>query len=413
MRFSPSIRALHIPDSFAALRHPNYRLWAFGLLISSLGGWMQGTAQGYLVFELTQSPVYLGYVGFAGGIPILIFTLFGGVIADRVKRRTLLMITNVYMMLLALVMSALVLLKVVQPWHIIVMSFLLGIANAFDAPSRQGFVLELVGREHMTNAIALNATIFHTATMLGPAVGGLVYAAVGPGYCFAINACSFVAMLFSLSRMKLEVQVQPRQGRSALRDMKEGLDYAFSDETIRTLLGNLIVFGIFGFGMISLLPAWVGSVLGGDARMNGLLLSFRGIGSLIGALMIATLTSQIKRGWLLSVGSLVMAVFVLLFAQFRHPIPAYATMIVIGWGLITWGNLSNALIQTAARDDLRGRVMGLFVLILFGGSPIGSLIVGSLAGWWGAPFAVTICGVALLLSSLFTWLRKPFLRTLQ
>jgi predicted MFS family arabinose efflux permease len=317
------------------------------------------------------------------------------------------------MMLLAIIMSALILLEIVQPWHIIVLSFMLGIANAFDAPSRQGFVLELVGREHMTNAIALNATIFHTATMVGPAVGGLVYAAVGPGYCFAINALSFTAMFYALSRMKLNPQVQIRERRSAIADLKEGLSYSFSDQAIRTLLGNLVVYGVFGFGMISLMPAWVGSVLGGDARMNGWILSFRGIGSLIGALMIATMISRIKRGLLLSVASIVMSVFVLLFAQFRDPAPAYATIIVIGWGLITWGNLSNALIQTAARDDLRGRVMGLFVLIMFGGSTIGSLLVGGLADWMGEPFAVTVCGAALLFSSLVTWLRSPFLRTLQ
>jgi MFS family permease len=169
--------------TFAALRYPNYRLWFQGQIVSLFGTWMQTTAQGFLVFELTHSPAYLGYVGFAAGVPAWLLTLYGGVIADRVPRRTLMTITQTAMMSFAFILAALTFLHIVQPWHILVLSFLLGTANSFDAPARQAFVGEMVDREDLTNAIALNATMFHTATAIGPAVAGATYALFGPAWC--------------------------------------------------------------------------------------------------------------------------------------------------------------------------------------------------------------------------------------
>ena len=174
-------------QTFAALKYPNYRLWFFGQLVSLAGTWMQSAALGYLIYQITRSPVYLGYVSFASGIPTWLFTLYGGVIADRVSRRALMIITQTSMMILAFILAALTFTAVVQPWHILLLAFLLGVAQAFDAPARQAFVLEMVEREDLTNAVALNATMFNLAVAVGPAVGGLTYAAFGHGWCFMLN----------------------------------------------------------------------------------------------------------------------------------------------------------------------------------------------------------------------------------
>ncbi|MBE2228128.1 MAG: MFS transporter, partial [Ignavibacteria bacterium] len=193
--------------TFTALKYPNYRLWFWGQMVSMLGTWMQITAQGFLIYDITRSPAYLGYVGFASGIPTWVFMLYGGVIADRFSKRKVLVITQTIMMLLAAILAILTFLKLVQPWHIILLAFLLGTANAFDAPSRISFVNELVDKPDLTNAIALNATMFNTATAIGPAVAGLAYAFAGPAWCFTINAVSFVGVIAALNKMKLKEHV--------------------------------------------------------------------------------------------------------------------------------------------------------------------------------------------------------------
>jgi MFS family permease len=209
-------------QTFAALKHRNFRLWFIGQLVSLVGTWMQATAQGFLIYQLTQSPAYLGYVGFAAGSPSLLFSLFGGVVADRMSRRTLLVITQTTMMILAFILAGLAFFNVVQPWHVIILAFLTGIATAFDAPTRQAFVLEMVTREDLTNAIALNSTMFNLATVVGPAAAGLAYALIGATGCFTLNGLSFIAVIVALLLMKLDLPVLPnRVATSALSDAKE------------------------------------------------------------------------------------------------------------------------------------------------------------------------------------------------
>ena len=200
-----TIFSIIVQRTFAPLNHPNYRLWFIGQLVSLVGTWMQSTAQGYLIYDLTHSAAYLGYVGFASGVPTVLLTLYGGVVADRVPRRTLLIITQIYMMLLAVALATLVFTNLIQPWHILVLAFLLGIGNSFDAPARQSFVVELVGHDDLANAIALNSSMFTTANAVGPAVAGLTYAVVGPAWCFTINAISFLAVILALSLMRLKI----------------------------------------------------------------------------------------------------------------------------------------------------------------------------------------------------------------
>lgn len=219
--------------TFTALQYPNYRLWFGGQLVSQVGTWMQTTAQGFLVFQLTHSPAYLGYVGFAAGAPALLLMLFGGVVADRVARRTLLVITQSTMLLLAFLLAALTFTQVVQPWHIVLLALALGTANAFDAPAGQAFVLELVEREDLPNAIALNASLGNLATVIGPTVAGLTYAAFGAAWCFTLNGLSYIAVIVALLLMRLPArQIVPRS-QSAIAQLAEGVRYTLAHPLLR------------------------------------------------------------------------------------------------------------------------------------------------------------------------------------
>jgi hypothetical protein len=251
-----SLARFNFKETFISLKYPNFRLWFIGQLVSLVGTWMQSAAQGYLVYELTKSPAFLGYVSAANGIPSWIFTLYAGAIADRMPRRTLMVITQSAMMVLAFILAALAFTHLVQPWHIIVLAFMLGICNAFDAPARQAFVLEMVDREVLTNAIALNSTMFTSAIVIGPAVGGLAYAWVGPEWCFTLNGLSFVAVIIALLMMKLKPMPHMARKPVSFRDIADGLVYVARDSTLRLLIANLGVTTIFGLGIATLIPAW-------------------------------------------------------------------------------------------------------------------------------------------------------------
>jgi MFS family permease len=385
-----------LSQTFSALKHPNYRLWFAGQLVSLVGTWMQTTAQGYLVFELTHNPAYLGYVGFAAGAPSWLLTLYGGFVADRMPRRTLLVITQVSMMILAFILAGLTFAGLVQPWHVIVMALLLGTANAFDAPARQAFVPELVSREDMTNAIALNSTMFNSATAVGPAVAGATYALFGPAWCFTINGITFTAVIAALLLMRLKPFTPPTRKGSATKDIVEGLRYVASNQLILVLIGGLGFGALFGFGFITLMPAWAVTVLGGDVTTNGLMQSARGLGAVLAALMIASLGAFNYRGRLLTFGSFVFPILLLLYSLVRS-IPLSLLMLIgVGWGFMLFINLSNALIQTIVPDELRGRVMSIFTLSFFGLFPIGSLLAGTAASYIGEQTTVTISALIML-----------------
>ena len=407
------MKSSKINSTFSALSYPNYRLWFIGQMFSLVGTWMQSTAQGYLVYQITQSAAFLGYVSFANGLPTWLFTLYGGVIADRIPRRKMLVITQSSMMVLAVILAALTFTNTVQPWHIIVLAFLLGTANAFDTPARQSFVTEMVDRKDMTNAIALNSTMFNIGTVVGPAIAGLVYALFGPGWCFTINAISFIAVIFALALMKLSNIVPAPSGDSAIKELKEGVAYALHDNTIRSLLIHLGVIGVFGFGLLTLLPAWAVDVLKGDVTTNGLLLSARGIGSLIGALMIAYIGSRGTRGKIWSIGYFFTPIFFILFAFTRWVPLSLAVMVAIGWAAMAMLNTTNALIQSHVPDQLRGRVMGVYALVFMGGTPVGSLIAGWSADKYGEPITVIAFSCVFMAMAILVFFLHPELRKLN
>jgi MFS family permease len=400
-------------QTFAALNHHNYRLWFLGQLVSLVGSWMQTTAQQYLIYELTESSAYLGLIGFVGGVPTWLFMLYGGIVADRFSRRSMLIVTQVTMMVLAFVLAGLVFLGSVQPWHLLVMAGLLGIATAFDAPARQAFVVELVDRHDLTNAIALNSSMFNMAVVIGPAVAGFTYAKVGPAWCFMINAFSFIAVIIALILMKLKPAGPSTRRASALLDLREGLSYTVSNSQIRFLIINMGVLSLFGLSVMNLLPAWAVSVLGGDVQTNGLLLSARGLGALAGALMIAALSYRGVRGKIWTIGNLLLPLAMISFSFTRWLPFSLVFMVVIGWGFMTQANTSNALVQTQVPDHLRGRVMSIYTLIFFGTMPVGSLIAGTLASRISEPLTVLISGLILACVAAFVWIRVPSLRKQQ
>jgi MFS family permease len=289
----------------------------------------------------------------------------------------------------------------------------LGTANAFDAPARQAFVNDLVDRSHLTNAIALNATMFNAGTVLGPALAGITYAAFGPQWCFTINALSFLAVITALQRMHLTSPNPIANNRSTLVEAREGLGYVARHSTIRTLMFNMGMISLFGLGFVTLMPAWAVDVLGGDATTNGFMQSARGLGALSGALMIASLGPFRAKGRLLTFGSFLLPISLLILSTI-HQIPV--TLIVLfaaGLGFMTVANMSNALVQIHVDDSLRGRVMGIYTLIFFGLMPLGSLINGTIASRIGPPQTVQINALIMLAFSALLFLRSPEIRKLE
>ena len=399
--------------TFAALKHRNYRLWFWGQMISLFGTWMQTTAQGFLVYQLTHSSAYLGYVGFASGVPSWLFMMYGGVVADRVSRRKLLIITQSIMMVLAFVLAALVFTGAVQPWHILLLAFGLGSANAFDAPARLAFISEMVDREDLTNAVALNATMFNTALIIGPAIAGIIYAAFGPGWCFAVNGISFIAVIIALASMHLQPGVKTSQHSSTFSALKEGIHYVLHQPIIRALVGLVAATSLFGMSLGTLLPAWSVKVLHGNAATNGLLFSARGVGSLFGALTLATFGRSHMRGKFITIGALCFPIFIAFFAMTYWLPLSLLLMVCLGIATIFVVNLANATIQSIVPDSLRGRVMGVYSTIFMGSMPLGALLLGTIAEHAGEAEAALLSSAAAFCIAILVWVLVPKMRRLE
>jgi predicted MFS family arabinose efflux permease len=386
--------------TFSALGNPNYRLWFVGQLFSLIGAWTQNTAQGYLIYQLTDSAAYLGLVSFAAGAPTWLFTLYAGAIADRVSRRTMLITVQSVLMIFAASLAVLVFSGQVQPWHVLVLAVLSGTAAAFEGPARHSFVAELVERKDLANAISLNAINFNLAVVLGPALGGAIYALFGPGWCFTINTVSFLSVITALLLIRL-APTPPRPAHGAmLSDIMVGLRFVAANPELRMLMIGAAVVSTFGFGVMTLMPVWAVDILGGDVKTNGLLLSARGAGSIAGALLVASLAHRGIKGKIWLNSALITPLALLFFSQVRWLPGALAATALIGLGQMIYLNTTNALVQEQVSNELRGRVMGLYTLVLFGGMPLGSLVTGSLAQWVSPPLAVIFSAVLLVMYAL-------------
>jgi MFS family permease len=401
-----------LPPMLRALRHRNYRLFFIGQLVSLTGTWMQSVAQGWLVLRLTDSPALLGLVAAASSLPVLLLSLTAGTVADRVSKHRVLLATQVVAMLLAAILALLTITGLVQVWHVFVLAGLLGLANAFDAPARQAFTVEMVGREDLLNAIALNASVFNAARTIGPAMAGIVVALIGEGPAFGLNALSFVFVIAGLLMMRLPPFTRPAGGRRS-GQLREGLGYIAGEPRVRALLTQAAAIALFCFVYIPLLPAFARNVLGAGAGGYGALSAANGLGALAAALMLAQLGDRLPRGRLLTFAVLVYPGLLITFTLMRSMPLALLLMLVTGWAGVTTMALTNTLIQSIVPDALRGRVMSVFTLLMMGASPMGGMVAGVVAEFVGSVPLVVACS-ALIGWAIAAWSawRAPFLREL-
>ena len=390
-------------DTFAALKHRNFRLFFVGQLVSLTGSWMQYTAQGWLVYQLTGSKVLLGTVAAIGSLPMLLLSVWGGSVADRHPKRTVVLYTQTGMMLLAFVFAALVWSGHIQPWHILVLAALGGAAMAFDMPARQAFTVEMTSREDLMNAVSLNSSIVNGARIVGPAVAGFLMAQVGMTWCFLLNGLSFLAVLTGLLMMRLPRFVPPAEPASTGRHVLEGFAYVAGHRRLRILLLLFGVVGIFGWSYSVLLPAYATDILHVGERGYGALLSANGLGALLGALTVATYGNRVRPRLMILGGLWLFSAMLLLLAVVRWFPLVLACMAVGAWGMLLYFATTNTLIQTSVSDAMRGRVMGIWALVFGGMMPIGGLESGLLSQAVGVPW--TVAGGALVCAGagLVTW----------
>ena len=380
-----------------ALRHKDFLLYLIGLLISTVGTWMQGTALGWLVLQLTGSKMYLGIVGAASTIPVLLFTLHAGVIADRFNKRKLVILTQVLAGVQASVLAFLDLTHVIRIWHILVLSVFLGMINALDAPARQSMTVELTGKDDLMNGVALNSSAFNGARILGPAIAGVIVAIKGTGMCFLINAVSFIAVIFMLLVIHPVPVVGSDSDDSMASQIREGVSYAFHHDLIRDLVMMTAVFSIFVMQFTTQMPAIAKEMLHVGAKGYGMMMSATGVGALIAALLVAGIGHKFRQGKIVLVGVIVTPIALIALSISHIYLLSIVFLIFTGWGMMQFLAVSNSIIQIASPDALRGRLLSVRTLVFMGFAPIGSLLVGALAEWLGVAFSIGICAVISLI----------------
>jgi MFS family permease len=393
-----------------AMRHRNFRLFFFGQLTSLVGSWMQSVAQGWLVWRLTHSTTMLGLVGFCQFAPVLVLGLLGGVAADRFNRHRLVITTQSALLAQSVLLAALTLLGVIQVWQILVLALLLGTVNAFDMTGRQAFLVQMVGREDLGNAIALNSSAFNGARIVGPALAGFVVERWGEGTCFAINSVSFLAVLGSLLAMHLEKQAPPMIPESTLAYLKEGFVYAWRTPQVRHILGLLVASSLVALPYSFLLPAVVGGLLGRDATSLGILWSFAGVGALTAALFIAGRIGARGLGRLAGLAATGFGIFLMAFGLSSNFILSCALITGLGFCMMTQLASTNTLVQHLSPEALRGRVVSLYVIMFIGVAPVGGLLQGRLAKAIGLREMLVVGGLLGALSGIAFLASIPWVR---
>jgi MFS family permease len=389
-----------IKGIFRALHARNFRLFFVGQTISLVGTWMQIVATSWLVYRLTDSAFLLGLVGFMGNLPALFFAPFAGVYADRLNRHKMLIIIQTLAMIQALVMAVLVMSGVVTIWHIIPLSILLGIINAFDMPVRQSFMIEMIDRkEDLSNAIALNSSMVNSSRLIGPSLAGILIALVGEGVCFLINGLSFIAVIASLLAMRI-TPIQRGDGKEPVwRGLKDGFAYAFGFPPIRSVLLILALVNIVGMPYTVLMPVFARDILHGGPQTMGFLMAAVGVGALVGALYLAGRGSVRGLGKMVPLSAGVFGVGLVMFSLSREFWLSVVLMLVTGLGMMVQFASSNTVLQTVADDAKRGRVMSMYTMAFRGMVPFGSLMAGSLAGAIGAPMTLLAGGASCILGA--------------
>jgi MFS family permease len=390
--------------AFRALRHRNFRLFFFGQLTSLIGTWMQIVAQGWLVLRLSNSAFKLGLVSFSSYVPLLLVTVFAGVVVDHVDRRRLIVITQTCLMCSAFVLSALTWTGVVRVEHIIMLASFNGLVNAFDLPGRQTFLVEMVGgkRQDLPNAIALNSMTFNGARAIGPAIAGLMLMFLSEAGCFFLNGVSYLAVIWSLLEMDLPARQSQRFGATMLKRVREGFSYAaHHPATLNLLIAVALIMGL-GMQYSVLVPVFARNVLHGQARTYGFLMAAQGIGAVIGAVLLSWRShepAQIRQH--LAAGACLLGSAIVTFGLSRWIALSFAAQMMVGAGMINYVASTNTLVQLFVSDELRGRVMSLYTMSLLGLAPLGSLEVGFVGQHLSPELAVLIAGTIALAAACF------------
>ena len=399
-----------LPATLRALKHRDFQLFFGGQLVSVTGTWMQTVALSWLVYRLTGSTLLLGTVGFASQIPILLVAPLGGTMADRHDRQRIVIGTQAASMVLAFLLAALTLTGRVQVSHIVVLATLLGVANAFDIPARQAFLVDMVGREDLMNAIALNSTMFNGARIVGPAVAGVLVAMIGEGWCFFANAVSYVAVIVGLVMMRVRRPVPKPPSGSPLSHILEGFRFVRQTRPIRAILLLLGLVSLVAMPYTVLMPVFADRILHGGARGLGILMSATGVGALLAALTLASRTGVRGLGRWVAYSCGGFGAALVLFASSRSFWLSAALLVPAGFCMMLQMASSNTLIQTMAPDHLRGRVMSVYSMMFMGMAPFGALMGGAWADRLGAPLTVAMGGVACVGGAVWFGLNLPGIR---
>lgn len=391
---------------FRSLKYHNYRLFFAGQSISLLGTWIQRIAMPWLVYDLTQSVVLLGVVGFVGQIPTFLLSPFAGVLTDRWNRYHIMIATQILAMLQAVILTILVFTHTVEIWHIIVLSCFLGCINAFDTPARQSFMIKMVDKkEDLANAIALNSSMVNGARLLGPSIAGILIASTGEGICFLLNALSYIFVIWSLLQMKVEPQEKKSASQPVLKEFKEGFIYTFSIVPIKYIILLLALVSLMGMPYAVLMPVFAKEILHGGPHTFGFLMGASGLGALSGALYLASRRSTRNLQKIIPIAAATFGVGLIIFSLLRVYTLSLAMMVVIGLGMMLQMASSNTMLQSIVEDDKRGRVMGFFTMAFMGTTPWGSLLAGYSAKMIGVPYTILLGGIVCIVGAL-VFIRK-------
>jgi MFS family permease len=402
-------RRLNFATTFRALRHRNFQLFFGGQLISLIGTWMQSVAQSWLVYRITHSSLLLGSVGFAGQFPVFLAAPLGGIVADRYNRQRVVIGTQVASMLLAFALALLTLTHRITVGEIFWLAALLGVVNAFDIPGRQSFLVEMVGKEDLINAIALNSSMFNGARIIGPAIAGLLVAKIGEGWCFLVNAVSYIAVILGLFMMRVTLRKQRPQG-SPIAHVIEGFRFVQKTAPIRAILLLLGLVSLVAMPYTVLMPIFADKILHGGARGLGILMGATGIGALLGALTLATRTGVYGLGRWITFSCGGFGISLVAFAVSRNFWLSTILLVPVGFCMMLQMSSSNTLIQSMVPDHLRGRVMSVYSMMFMGMAPFGALFGGAVADRLSAPVAVGMGAIAAIGGAAIFGIRLPRLR---
>jgi len=405
-----SENAIDLKLVLPALQYRNYRLFFGGQGISLIGTWMQRIAMWWLVYRLTNSPFLLGVVGFTGQIPIFLLTPFAGVLADRMNRQRVLVVTQTLAMIQALILALLVLAGAIAVWHIISLSIFLGLIDAFDMPVRQSFMVEIVQTKDLGNAIALNSSIVNSAQLLGPSIAGILIAAMGEGVCFLLNAISYLFVIVSLLAMKITLKKMETQNTHVLQGIREGFSYAFGFMPIRSILLLLALVSLIGMPFRVVMPIFARDILHGGPHTLGFLMGSSGLGALGGSIYLASRKSVLGLEKWIALAASVFGIGLIAFSLSRVFWLSLFLILLASFGVMVQFASSNTVLQTIVDEDKRGRVMSFYAMALRGMAPFGSLLAGGLAGKIGAPNTLMIGGVSCFLFALVFARKLPLLR---